>query len=304
MEKFKLIKKNDIYYFKKDNLNILFSYNNLFSLFSKTYMPIQINSKPIINDKKSPMDKISKSIEGMLPKGMELPGNLQDTLKNVINDDKMLGMLKNFGVDSNMVDQLKNFDLNNESLLDDMLAVYSKRADTYFDLIIGKDILDSFIVLVDYEALEITFFSSKEEVGKVIGTTFHIKNLISNNIYLVPNLLTINGKECSVTISNSLKNIFATKDIFNELMQTTTSIPQTKIETDFLGEMGSLNETFFKFDIKAQYFEKEGWIAQLPTMADSMFKGIPNLDLVLPLSFFSKGVLIDGINKKFGYKKL
>ncbi len=304
MEKFTLYSQNGVHYIEKDNKKILFSYSQPFSVFAENYLPIQINNKPIIDDKKTPLDKLTNSLEGMMGGKVNLPfDSLQEGIKSMLSDNSMLDMLKKMGIDTSVVDKMKNMDLDDKNLLGDFLEIFSKKAGITFDLILGKDILDQFMVLINYEKSEVTFFTDREEVGKEIGTSFHIKNLVDNHLYYIPNLLTVGGLECSVALSSSLKNIFATKKIFFKIMDSVKTLPETKIETDFLGELGTVNETFFKFNLEAQNFEKEGWIAKLPDITDSMLQGVSNIDLIMPLSFFSSGVLIDGINKKFGYKK-
>jgi len=310
MEKLNLLNANGVYYIEKSGMKLALSYMQPFSMYSDDYVSVQLNNKPIIKSEKKGVDRILDSLEDMTGMKLNLPPNMNEMVKNMFSDKNALkDMMGKFGMDSSKLDNMNmDFDLNDDSAFDSIINSYNKKAGLNFNAILGADNLNKFMILFEFEEDNISFFSDKVEVGELIGTSYHISN-INKEGYIASSLslLEINNIKIKSVFDLTGKYIYLSETIHNDVMNKQTEMPESKIDSDYLSHLGVVNDTFFKLNIKAEYLNKKAWIGKLPELGDVLAEGLKelkgSLDAYIPLSFFKNGVLIDGINKKFGYKK-
>jgi len=310
MEKLNLLNSNGIYYIEKSGMKLALSYLQPFTIYDKSYISIQLNNKPIIKSDKKGVDRILDSLEDMTGMKLNLPPNMGDMVKNMFSDKNALkDMMGKFGMDASKLENMNmNFDLDSNEAFDQVLTTYSQKAGIKFDAILGADILNKFIILLEFKNNSITFFSEKTEVGEVVGTSYHITN-IDKEGYIVStiSLFEINELKVKSIFDFNGKYTYLNKDLYNDLVMKYPEMPESKIDTDYLSHLGTINDTFFKLNIKGEHLDTKAWIGKLPELAGALSDGLKELkgsiESYVPLSFFKEGVLIDGINKKFGYKK-
>jgi len=308
MEKLNLLQSNGVYYIEKSGMKLALSYMQPFSMYANDYISIQLNSKPIIKSEKKGVDRILDSLEDMTGMKLNLPPNMSEMVKSMFADKNALkDMMGKFGVDSSKLDNME-FDLNDDSAFDSIMEAYNKRAGLKFNAILGADVLNKFMILFEFKDNSISLFSDKMEVGEIIGTTYHISN-INKEGYIASSLsfLEINDINIKSVFDITGKYMYLSDTVYNEVMMKQTQMPETKIDNDYLSHLGSINDTFFKLNAKSQYLNKDVWLGKLPDLGNALADGLKelkgSLDAYLPLSFFEDGVLVDGINKKFGYLK-
>jgi len=308
MEKLNLLNSNGVYYIEKSGMKLALSYMQPFSMYSSSYISVQLNNKPIIKSEKKGVDRILDSLEDMTGMKLNMPPNMNEMIKSMFSDKNALkDMMGKFGVDSSKLDNM-DFDLDNDTAFDHIMDAYNKRAGLKFDAILGADNLNKFMIIYEFKDENITFCSDKTEVGELIGSSFHISN-IDKEGYIASSLslLEINDVKFKSVFDISGKYIYIADDLYNEIMTKQTEMPESKIDTDYLSHLGTVNQTFFKLKAKTEHLETSAWVGKLPDLGNTLAEGLKelkgSLDGYMSLAFFENGVLVDGINKKFGYKK-
>jgi len=312
MEKLNLLNSNGIYYIEKSGMKLALSYIQPFTIYADNYFSIQLNNKPIIKSEKKGVDRILDSLEDMTGMKLNLPPNMADMVKNMFSDKNALkDMMGKFGMDTSKLENMNlnmDFDLESNKAFEQILTTYNQKAGIKFNAVLGADVLNKFMILIEFSENNITFFSEKAEVGSVIGTSYHITN-INKEGYVASSvsLLEVNELKIKSIFDFNGKYIYLNKDIYNNLIMKYPEMPESKIDTDYLSHLGTINDTFFKLNIKGEHFETKAWIGKLPELAGVLSDGLKELkgsiESYIPLNFFNNGILIDGINRKFGYKK-
>jgi hypothetical protein len=310
MEKLNLLNSNGIYYIEKSGMKLAFSYIQPFSIFSNDYIAVQLNNKPIIKSEKQGVDRILDSLEDMTGMKLNLPPNMSEMVKSMFSDKNAIkDMMGKFGMDSSKIENMDmDFDLESNEAFDQIISTYNQKAGIKFNAILGLDILNKFIILFEFEDNNVSLFSERIEVGEQIGTSYHITN-INKEGYIASsvNLIEINDLKVKTIFDLSGKYIYLNNELYNELIMKQKEIPESKVDTDYLAHLGAINETFFKFNLKGEFIDQKAWIGKLPELSGVLSQGLKDIkggvESYIPLSFFKKGVLVDGINKKFGYKK-
>ncbi len=310
MEKLNLLNSNGVYYIEKSGMKLALSYIQPFTIYAENYFSVQLNNKPIIKSEKKGVDRILDSLEDMTGMKLNLPPNMSDMVKNMFSDKNSLkDMMGKFGMDASKLDNIDvNFDLESNEAFDQIITTYNQKAGLKFNAILGADVLNKFIILLEFNKNEISFFSEKNEIGEVIGTSYHISN-INKEAYIASSvsILEINELKIKSIFDFNGKHIYLNKELYNQLIMKYPEMPESKIDTDYLSHLGVINDTFFKLNIKGEYLDTKAWIGKLPELAGVLSEGLKeikgSIESYIPLSFFSNGVLVDGINKKFGYKK-
>lgn len=305
MEKFKLLEKNGIYYFEKNGQNFAFSYSIPFTAFSNTYKTIQICSKPIIKKEVDMFSIIEDNLGDAKDMFKNLPESAKTMLKNMLKNPKTIKpFLQNSGlVDQSLLDMLDNVDSLENNNFEQTLNIFKSRTGLKFDGLIGKDTLMQFIIVLEKD--EIIFFTDRFSVGDYIGNTYQIVDLSFHNteIYL-KEFITINDKKYNVSFDTNVKNIYFKKEVFEKILTEVKVFPQSSLQTEFFNEMGIENMTLFQIDTEIFNISEKRWIGEFGDFKSNFYKLMPDIDGSIPLNYLGKSILIDGIHKKFGYKKM
>ena len=307
MEKLDLYEKNGIFYIEKSKMKIALSFSKPLSVFSEKYIPIQLDNKPILSLKKSGIDRMFESAESILgfkvdidPQKVELFKKFLSNPKNLMNTLKNMGVELNEDEEEDFKQEILNIDESSQRALESILESYNQIAEMKFDALLGQDMLNKFITLIEFNKKQITFFTEKAEVGQVVGTKYHILNLIDRKYIPLPPFIPTKEKEIVMDYDLTGKYIYFEENFFNKLISKYSEIPESKLDYDYLPHIGSINETVFKLPVKINHGDiTHAWIGKLPKSTDKIFnieklikEKLPFLKGYIPLTFFKEGVIL------------
>lgn len=305
MEQFTLKVNNGIRYFEKQGQNFLINYSLPMSLFGDGYLNVQINHKPVI---KKTFD-FFEMIEGALPfKADQMPAGIKETIQSMFKDPSALkGMFEQFGIKD---ERIKNFNFDNlqqDKITESTFESFRQRTGIQFHAILGRDILNQYIILYEKEDVDgetLTFFSERYEVGEKIGDRYHITDFdVKPYGILIPGNFKVNGKKVALTLDGFQPNCYLKNKVFQKLISKITTMPKTKMETAFFNEVGTVNSTLFQLNLELPHRDAEHvWVGELPDIKESVLAGFSEVDGIASF-FMLDTVLIDGIHQKFGYQK-
>ncbi|MBN2695712.1 hypothetical protein JXR93_13720 [bacterium] len=305
MERLQLHQKNGILYFEKGGKNYLLSYFMPISLFSSSYVNIQINNKPIIKKEQKFADVIEKSLGENNPIFKMMPKEAKDLIQQIADNPSILkDMAKDFGFDESILGKFGTEPIKTDELFEHAFDLFQNKTGLKFTALLGRDVLEQFITLFEFDKNEITFFTDRFEVGEAIGNRYNIMNLEKDNmIWYVPSFISIGDKSYSLCFDTNTNNYYMKKSVFESILGSQKSLPESKMFLDFFNELGSLNMTLFKVPAKRFENDESIWVGELPDIKSSLFEHFDFLDGMFPLCYLGKNVLVDGVHSKFGIQK-
>lgn len=297
MEQFDLIRKNNYYYFKINNKNVIVDLAGVVNCFSKDYKAIRIDSK-LIEKSELSMDNFNKQLKEL--NNLSLDNNLNNMFSN------MLDMLKS-----------NSFDMFNNNMLSGMfnnfknqnLFSLENKINEKIDLLIGLEGIKNYIILIDYKNMKILFFRKKEEVGKLIGRSFRILDTNKSFYNILDNVFSYKGEKLIAKLDSEVKDYISCSSKIIKLLNKDLNkeVESMTIEND---------KKAYKFKFSILNTQREFFVAKsdvelsvIPKLPIPEMPNIPNMfpdmdiDLSIPISLFSDAVLIDGVNNKFAYLK-
>ncbi len=305
MEILQLHQKNGVSYFEKGGKNYLLSYLMPISLYSSSYTNIQINSKPIIKKEQKFADVIEKSLGENNPIFKMMPKEAKEMIQKIAENPSILkDMARDFGLDDSILGKFGTEPLKTEQLFEHAFELFQNKTGLKFAALLGRDVLEQFITLFEFDKKQITFFTDRFEVGNAIGNSYTIMNLNKDSmVWYVPSFISNGNKSLSLCFDTNTANYYLKKTVFESILSSVTSIPESKMFLDFFNELGSLNITLFKIFVKTINGEEYIWVGELPDIKSTLFEHFEFLDGMFPLCYLGKNVLVDGVHSKFGIQK-